>query len=75
VVVTNVGEIPAIIQNGNNGFIVHSTEIIPFYHALVALLDNKTLQNNFGKALYATIEEGYSSASVIEKYLNWLKVL
>jgi len=72
VVVTHVGEIPMIIQNGINGYIVASNETILFYKALVDLIENETLRNDFGNALYTTIHEGYSASSVIKKYLNWL---
>lgn len=72
VVVTDVGEMPMIIQNGINGYIVASNEVASFYEAVVALIENETLRNDFGNALYVTIHEGYSSKSVIKKYLNWL---
>nr|WP_314897189.1 glycosyltransferase family 4 protein [uncultured Flavobacterium sp.] len=72
VVVTNVGEISSLIQNDQNGFIVAAQEGESFYNALVALIENKTLQINFGNALYKTIVENYSEEVVIKKYLNWL---
>jgi glycosyltransferase involved in cell wall biosynthesis len=72
VVVTNVGEISSIIQNGQNGFIVAVNEVESFYNKLVELIESKTLQTNFGNALYKTIVENYSEEVVIEKYLNWL---
>jgi glycosyltransferase involved in cell wall biosynthesis len=73
VVVTNVGEIPMIIQNKKNGFLVNSNEIDLFYPALVDLLENETLRNDFGNALYTTVQKDYSSWTVIDKYLNWLQ--
>jgi glycosyltransferase involved in cell wall biosynthesis len=73
VVVTNVGEIPMIIQNKKNGYLVNSNEIDLFCLALVDLLENETLRNDFGNALYSTVQEEYSSKSVIDKYLNWLQ--
>ncbi|MFV8342118.1 glycosyltransferase family 4 protein [Flavobacterium sp. XS2P39] len=72
VVVTAVGEISALIQNGKNGFIVAARESELFYDALVALIESKTLQMNFGNAFYKTIVENYSEEIVIKKYLNWL---
>jgi glycosyltransferase involved in cell wall biosynthesis len=73
VVTTNVGEIPMVVQNKINGYIVNSNERDSFYCALVDLLENETLRNDFGNALYTTVQEGYSCSSVIEKYLNWLQ--
>ena len=72
VVVTNVGEIPLLIQDGVNGFMVETGEAQLFYDSLVKLMENETLQNDFGKALQQTIYDDYSEKSVIEKYLGWL---
>ena len=72
IVVTNVGEIPLLIQDGANGFIVETGKAQSFYEALVKLMENETLQNDFGKALQQTIHNDYSEKSVIDKYLGWL---
>ena len=72
IVVTNVGEIPLLIQNGSNGFMVETGKTQLFYDSLVKLMDNETLQNDFGKALQLTISTDYSEKSVIDKYLSWL---
>ena len=74
VVVTDVGEIPMIVQHGKNGFIVDSNEPDLFYQSLVDLIDNETLRSDFGKALYNTIQANYTAESVIKKYLNWLQI-
>jgi glycosyltransferase involved in cell wall biosynthesis len=74
VVVTNVGEIPMIIQNQKNGFIVDSNEPDLFYQSLVDLIENEKLRSDFGNALYDTIQTDYTSESVIKKYLNWLQI-
>lgn len=72
IVVTNVGEIPLLIQDGVNGFMVGTGKTQLFYDSLVKLMENETLQNDFGKALQQTINNDYSEKSVIEKYLGWL---
>ncbi|MBA4318848.1 MAG: glycosyltransferase [Flavobacterium sp.] len=72
IVVTNVGEIPLLIQNGVNGFMVGTNNAQLFYESLVKLMENETLQNDFGKALQQTINNDYSEKSVIDKYLGWL---
>lgn len=74
VVVTNVGEIPLIVQNKNNGFIVDSNESDLFYEALVNLIEDETLRTNFGTALYNTVQADFAAESVISKYLNWLQI-
>lgn len=72
IVVTNVGEIPLLIQNGINGFLVESGNVGEFYEALVQLMENETLQIDLGKALQKTIENKYSEQTVIDQYLGWL---
>lgn len=72
VVVTDVGELPTLIENEVNGFIVASQEPKLFYNALVQLIENEKLRTRLGEAFYKTIEMNYSEATVIKKYLNWL---
>lgn len=73
VVVTEVGEIPTLIENEVNGLIVASQEPKFFYNALVQLIESDDLRIKFGTALYKTMELNYSEATVIKKYLNWLQ--
>ena len=75
VVVTAVGDIPSLIQNGQNGFVTPALDVGLFYDALVALMANPTMQTNFGNALYKTIVENYSEAVILKKYLNWLQTI
>lgn len=73
VVVTEVGEIPLIIQNGKNGCLVPSNDEKLFNEALVLLIEDQTKRNDFGIALYQTVLEHHSEKAVISKYINWIK--
>ncbi|REG98290.1 glycosyltransferase [Flavobacterium aquicola] len=73
VVVTRVGEISAIVQNGKNGFIVDADREDLFYQSLVNLIENEILRTDFGTALYNTIQTDYTAESIIKKYLNWIQ--
>lgn len=73
VVVTNVGEIPLLIEDGVNGFLVQADDEQMFYDSLVKLIENKTLQIDFGKELHKTILDNYSEDVVMQQYINWLK--
>ena len=75
VVVTDVGEMPFVVQNKKNGFVVDSNEPDLFYEALVNLIEDESLRTNFGTALYNTVQVDYIAESVIKKYLNWLQIL
>lgn len=75
VVSTNVGEIPLIIKNGLNGFIVVVNEADAFYESLLKLITDEGLRVQLGNALYQTIVENHSEEGVMTKYLNWIKGL
>ncbi|MBZ4036589.1 glycosyltransferase family 4 protein [Flavobacterium sp. 17A] len=73
VIVTNVGEVPFIIQNGINGFIVESSNVEAFYHAVVTFIENAELRITLGNNLFQTVTAKLSEKAVIKKYLNWLQ--
>jgi glycosyltransferase involved in cell wall biosynthesis len=73
IIVTAVGEIPLVIQNGINGFIVDVQNEELFYKAIIELIEKEILRNNFGDALYKSIFENYSEKRVVKQYLNWLQ--
>lgn len=73
VVVTQVGEIPSLVQNNRNGFMVVAQDEELFFGALVQLIENERLRMDFGNALYRTMMGKYSSKLVIRNYLNWLQ--
>lgn len=75
VVVTSVGEIPLIVKNEQNGFIVVSRDAAVFYDALVKLIEDKDLRNAFGMSLYQTINENNSETAAIKRYLKWIESL
>ncbi len=75
VVSTNVGEIPLIIKNGLNGFIVGVNEADAFYESLLKLITDEGLRIQLGNALHQTIVENHSEEGVMTKYLNWIKGL
>ena len=73
VVVTNVGEIPFIIQDEVNGLMVESDNDELFYKAIIRLLENIELRDKFGEKLYETVVKNNSEQEVIKEYLNWIK--
>ncbi|TAF68813.1 MAG: glycosyltransferase [Flavobacterium sp.] len=75
VVVTAVGELPNIINNGVNGWLVTSNDATSFCKALVTLISDRLMRNRMALALQQTVLEGYSSKGVLQKYLQWLESL
>ena len=75
VISTKVGEIPLIIKDGINGYIVGVNDLDLYYHNLVKLISNDSLRFTFGNSLYQTIIENNSEEGVITKYLHWITSL
>jgi glycosyltransferase involved in cell wall biosynthesis len=75
VVVTAVGELPMVIQNGKNGFLILANQEQLFYEAVMKLIENDTMRMEFGKTLCETISENYSEEAVLKKYLDWLQTI
>lgn len=75
VVATKVGEIPLIIKDNENGFIVAANDTDSFYQKLSKLIDNETLRIQMGNSLYQTIIQNHSEEGVITNYLNWVSGL
>lgn len=73
VVTTNVGEIPSVIKNGINGFIVSSNDDKSFYNALTSLIESDSLRLEIGIKLHEEVCENYSESSILKKYLFWLQ--
>jgi len=73
VVVTDVGEVPTIVDHGKNGFMVRSNESDLFCQSLIELVDNESLRIDFGKALSNTVQTDYTGEGVMRKYLEWLE--
>ena len=73
IVVTAVGEIPNIVKDAENGFLVESNNIEHFVIALEHLISNEKLRVKMGKELMSTVQERYSKDAVMQKYLKWIK--
>ncbi|WP_395063658.1 glycosyltransferase family 4 protein [Flavobacterium sp.] len=72
VVTTAVGEIPFIIKNKENGFIVDKDDLVSFINNLETLINDIPLRKKMGSSLLKTIQINNSEDSIIKSYLNWL---
>ena len=72
VVSTKVGEIPLIIKDGINGFIVDANDADLFYQKVVTFITESDLRAQMGDSLYQTVIENNSEEGVIANYLNWI---
>jgi glycosyltransferase involved in cell wall biosynthesis len=74
VVSTKVGEIPLIIKDGINGFVVEADDADLFYQKLLKFINEDNLRTKMGNSLYQTVTENNSEEGVISAYLNWLSL-
>lgn len=72
VVSTKVGEIPLIIKDGINGFIVDVNDTGLFYQKVVRFITESDLRAQMGDSLYKTVIQNNSEEGVIANYLNWI---
>ena len=72
VVSTKVGEIPLIIKDGINGFIVDVNDADLFYQKLLKFIMDEDLRVKMGSSLYQTVIENNSEEGVMANYLNWI---
>jgi glycosyltransferase involved in cell wall biosynthesis len=72
VVVTNVGQIPFLVQHNASGYISVTEDVDAFSEYLSKLLIDDDLRIKFGEVLHKTILDNYSEKVVIKKYLSWI---
>jgi glycosyltransferase involved in cell wall biosynthesis len=71
VVVTNVGELPNVIEDNRNGYLVPVDEQL-FYEKLVNLMEDEQKQTIFAERLFDTIGEHFDEHLIIQSYLKWI---
>lgn len=70
VVVTNVGSIPEIVDNGITGLIVPPKDPAALAEAIIKLLKDKNLRLNMGKAAHKKLKTDMSWNKIAEKTIN-----
>lgn len=68
IISTNVGGIPEILKNGENGFIMSPGDKDAMYRAILELMNNEKLRMDMGKASYSKVQE--HMPVFVERQLN-----
>lgn len=68
IISTNVGGIPEILKNGENGFIMSPGDKDAMYRAILELMNNEKLRMDMGKASYSKVQE--HMPGFVERQLN-----
>ena len=72
VVVTNVGQMPFLVEHNTSGYISDTQDVSAFSEYLSKLLKDDELRVKFGEELHKSILENYSEKVVINKYISWV---
>lgn len=75
VVVTNVGEIGAVVNHKLNGLMVASNDADAFFEQISNLITDPRYREQLGAALHTTIEQCYSHRKAIQQYMNFLRTI
>ena len=73
IVASGIGWASEIIDNGKNGFLVHPSSHKKFANKVVTLLNDKELQNSFGKEARIKVSSHFSTTVVAEKSVAFYK--
>lgn len=70
IVVTSVGGIPKVIQNGVNGILIKKSNSRSLKENLINLIDDNKKRETLGKNAYDTVKGRYTNNLMAEKYLD-----
>ena len=74
VVVTNVGSIPEVVEEGKTGFIVPPGDPDALAHAITQLLNNESLRKQMGENGYIKMNNELSWVSIAKKTISAYKL-
>jgi glycosyltransferase involved in cell wall biosynthesis len=70
VVATNVGGVPELVRNGENGFVVETNDAESIASSIVALIENPELRKSMGASGRRIVLGNYSPSGLAEKLLE-----
>lgn len=70
VIATNIGGIPEIVINWENGLLVNPEDSISLGKAMLNLIDNPELRNKFGKAGQERVRDKFEWHQISKRYLE-----
>lgn len=74
VISTDVGGIPNLVKNGNNGLLVSPSDVNALAVGIKHIIENETIAIELGEAARVTIVEEYSWRSISKKLLRAIDV-
>jgi len=69
-IATNVGDVPYIIEDGKNGFIVERNDYLKLSEKIIYLIENEKERNEMGERAREKIKKYFSYEEMIKKYAS-----
>ena len=69
-IATNVGGLPEIVRNGENGIVIPPNNVSRLVYAIQYLLDNKDVRVRFGLRGRQLVEQNFSHGAVVKRLVN-----
>lgn len=66
-IASNVGGIPEIINNGENGFLIDPYDVNGFSDAILSLAKNNEMRKRMGSAAKASIDDKFNAQKILSK--------
>lgn len=73
VVASNVGGVPEIVIDGQNGLLFKAGDVEDLYNKIIYLIKNKSMAKEFGQKLYEDASKKYSIENMANLYLDAYK--
>jgi len=69
-IASNVGDIPYIIENGENGFIVEKNDYKKMAERIIQLIENENLREKMGQKAREKVKKWYSFEEMVNSYAS-----
>jgi glycosyltransferase involved in cell wall biosynthesis len=70
VIVTKVGGIPKVIQNGENGILIEKENSVQLAEAMLLLINDDHMRESLGNSAFSTVRDKYSNDRMTAEYIE-----
>ena len=75
IVASNIGWASEVIDDGDNGYLVHPTNHVEFANRILELIDDTELRVSFGKSAKKKVEKNFSIEVIAKKNIDFYTTL
>lgn len=70
IIATNVGQIPELIQDGLNGFLINVNDQMKLTEKLKILIESENMRKEFSNKMYKLVKDKYSKEIILNNFTN-----